>query len=71
MLEMEDSSDEELDDDPKDDGATTTEELVDDGYEEEESDEEMPTDQAELVKRIKQLKEVWCLLYLVLNTAVG
>ena len=59
MLEAEDSSDEELDanDDPKEDVGTTSED-IEDGYDEEESDEEVPTDQAELLKRIKQLKEV-------------
>ena len=59
MLEGEDSSDEELDanDDPKEDIATTGED-IEDGYDEEESDEEVPTEQAELLKRIKQLKEV-------------
>ena len=59
MLEAEDSSDEELDatDDPKED-ITTTAEDIEDGYDEEESDEEVPTDQSELLKRIKQLKEV-------------
>lgn len=58
MLEPEDSSDEELDanDDPKEDVPTAGD--VEDGYDEEESDEEIPTDQAELLKRIKQLKEV-------------
>ena len=59
MLEAEDSSDEELDanDDPKEEIPTANED-VEDGYDEEESDEEVPTDQAELLKRIKQLKEV-------------
>ena len=59
MLEAEDSSDEELDanNDPKEEVATTSED-IEDGYDEEESDEEVPTDQAELLKRIKQLKEV-------------
>lgn len=59
MLEAEDSSDEELDanDDPKEDTPTAGED-IEDGYDEEESDEEVPTDQAELLKRIKQLKEV-------------
>ena len=59
MLEAEDSSDEELDanDDPKEDTPTVGED-IEDGYDEEESDEEIPTDQAELLKRIKQLKEV-------------
>ena len=64
MLEAEDSSDEELDgnDDPKEDTPTAGED-IEDGYDEEESDEEVPTDQAELLKRIKQLKEVW-IIYL-------
>ena len=64
MLEAEDSSDEELDanDDPKEDTPTTGED-IEDGYDEEESDEEVPTDQSELLKRIKQLKEV-CTIYL-------
>ena len=57
MLEAEDSSDEELDDDPKEDIPTAGED-VEDGYDEEESDEEVPTEQADLLKRIKQLKEV-------------
>lgn len=59
MIEAEDSSDEELDtnDDPKEDTPTVSED-IEDGYDEEESDEEVPTDQAELLKRIKQLKEV-------------
>lgn len=57
MLEAEDSSDEELDDDPKEDIPAAGDD-VEDGYDEEESDEEVPTEQADLLKRIKQLKEV-------------
>ena len=59
ILEVEDSSDEELDanDDPKEEVPTAGDD-IEDGYDEEESDEETPTDQSELLKRIKQLKEV-------------